>query len=36
MSITGDIIIDYEMATPDEFIEYYNQDDLFCEAEYDE
>lgn len=23
MSITGDMIIDYEMATPDEFIDYY-------------
>ncbi len=23
MSITGDMIIDYEMATPDEFLDFY-------------
>ena len=25
MSITGDMVIDYEMATPDEFLEFYQQ-----------
>ena len=25
MSITGDMIIDYEMASPDEFLDYYGE-----------
>ena len=27
MSITGDMVIDYEMASPDEFIDYYGDDE---------